>query len=138
MRSVVRISAEIGDIISQSKVLGQLLIELDQENITCWSVKSSPSKVDFIVSQQELTATSEVIQRSLPISHIEFYSCLISFIGTNNREVIDDRISGIKTAELELTYLDSTELSVQYLCNTDDIINLMKSLSNVVQKKSKR
>lgn len=138
MRSVVKISAEIGDIISQSKVLGQLLIELDQENITCWSVKSSPSKVDFIVSQQELTVTSEVIQRSLPISHIEFYSCLISFIGTNNREVIDDRISGIKTAELELTYLDSTELSVQYLCNTDDIINLMKSLSNVVLKKSKR
>ena len=59
MRSVAKITAEIGDIANQTKVLGQILIELDQENITCWSVKSSPSKVDFVVSQQELSSTNE-------------------------------------------------------------------------------
>ncbi|MEC7178867.1 MAG: hypothetical protein VXW28_06205 [Candidatus Thermoplasmatota archaeon] len=93
-------------------------------------------KLHITLPQQELTPTTEVIQRSILISHIEFYSCLISFIGTNNREIIDDRISGIKTAKLELIYLDSTELSVQYLCNTDDVKNLMTSLSNVVLQKS--
>ena len=137
MRSVAKITAEIGDIANHSKVLGQILIELDRENITCWSVKSSPSKVDFVVSQQELSSTERVIERDLPIANIEYYSCLISFIGTNKREIIDDRISKINLTDSELSYLDSTELSIQYVCDTEDIKQLMSSLSKVVFEKSK-
>ena len=137
MRSVAKITAEIGDIANQTKVLGQILIELDQENITCWSVKSSPSKVDFVVSQQELSSTERVIEKNLPIANIEYYSCLISFIGTNKREIIDDRMSKMNSIDTELSYLDSTEFSIQYVCNTDDIKHLMNSLSKVVFEKSK-
>ena len=137
MRSVAKITAEIGDIANQTKLLGQILIELDQENITCWSVKSSPSKVDFVVSQQELSSTERVIEKNLPIANIEYYSCLISFIGTNKREIIDDRMSKMNSIDTELSYLDSTEFSIQYVCNTDDIKHLMNYLSKVVFEKSK-
>ena len=135
MRSIAKITVEIGDIASQSKMLGQILVQLDQENVTCWSVKSSPSKVDFIVTQQQLTTTESVIQRSLPISNVEYYSCLISFIGTNNRDIIDDRVEKMNSNDLELSYLDSTELSVQYICNTEDVKNLMRRLSTIVLEK---
>ena len=135
MRSIAKITVEIGDIASQSKMLGQILVQLDQENVTCWSVKSSPSKVDFIVTQQQLTTTESVIQRSLPISNVEYYSCLISFIGTNNRDIIDDRVEKMNSNDLELSYLDSTELSVQYICNTEDVKNLMRKLSTIVLEK---
>ena len=137
MRSIAKITVEIGDIASQSKMLGQILIQLDQENISCWSVKSSPSKVDFIVSQQQLTTTEAVIQQIIPISNVEYFSCLISFIGTNNRDIINDRIEKIKSHNFELSYLDSTELSVQYICNTDNIKNLMNTLSTIILEKTR-
>ena len=137
MRSVAKITAEIGDIANQTKVLGQILIQLDQENITCWSVKSSPSKVDFVVSQQELSSTERVIEKNLPIANIEYYSCLISFIGTNKREIVDERMSKMNSIDTELSYLDSTDLSIQYVCNTNDIKGLMNSLSKIVFEKPK-
>ena len=136
MRSIVKITAEVGDYTNQSKILGQILIQLDQENITCWSVKSSPSKIDIVVSQQQLQTVESIIGKKLQISNVEFYSCLISFIGTNNKQIIDERLSNINSREIELTYLNSTNLSVQYIANTEDIKKLMKSLSQMVFKKS--
>ena len=137
MRSVAKITVEIGDIASQSKILGNMLIRLDEESVTCWSVKSSPSKIDFVVSQQQLPTAESVIQRSLPISNIEYYSCLISFIGTNNKEMIDEKIAKVNSSTIIVSYLDSTELSVQYICDTDDIKSLMGTLSKIVLEKSK-
>ena len=136
MRSIVKITAEVGDYNNQSKILGQILILLDQENITCWSVKSSPSKIDIVVSQQQLQTVESIIDKKLHISNIEFYSCLISFIGTDNKQIVDERLSNINSKEIELTYLNSTNLSVQYIANTEDIKKLMKSLSQIVFKKS--
>tara|TARA_B100002051_G_scaffold85888_1_gene82155 strand:- start:6573 stop:6989 length:417 start_codon:yes stop_codon:yes gene_type:complete len=136
MRSIAKITAEVGDYTNQSKILGQILILLDQENITCWSVESSPSKIDIVVSQQQLQTVESIIGKKLHISNVEFYSCLISFIGTNNKQVIDQRLSNINSREMELTYLNSTSLSVQYIANTEDIKKLMKSLSQIVFKKS--
>ena len=137
MRSVAKITVEIGDIASQSKILGNILIRLDEEGVTCWSVKSSPSKIDFVVSQQQLPTAESVIQRSLPISNIEYYSCLISFIGTNNKEMIDEKIAKVNSSTIRVSYLDSTELSVQYICDTDDIKSLMGTLSKIVLEKPK-
>ena len=137
MRSVAKITVEIGDIASQSKILGNMLIRLDEESVTCWSVKSSPSKIDFVVSQQQLPTAESVIQRSLPISNIEYYSCLISFIGTNNKEMIDEKIAKVNSSTIRVSYLDSTELSVQYICDTDDIKSLMGTLSKIVLEKPK-
>ena len=137
MRSVAKITVEIGDIASQSKILGNMLIRLDEESVTCWSVKSSPSKIDFVVSQQQLPIAESVIQRSLPISNIEYYSCLISFIGTNNKQMIDEKIAKVNSGTIRVSYLDSTELSVQYICDTDDIKSLMGTLSKIVLEKPK-
>ena len=137
MRSVAKITVEIGDIASQSKILGNMLIRLDEESVTCWSVKSSPSKIDFVVSQQQLPIAESVIQRSLPISNIEYYSCLISFIGTNNKQMIDEKIAKVNSTTIRVSYLDSTELSVQYICDTDDIKSLMGTLSKIVLEKPK-
>ena len=137
MRSVAKITVEIGDIASQSKILGNMLIRLDEEGVTCWSVKSSTSKIDFVVSQQQLPTAESVIQRSLPISNIEYYSCLISFIGTNNKEMIDEKIAKVNSSTIRVSYLDSTELSVQYICDTDDIKSLMGTLSKIVLEKPK-
>ena len=90
-----------------------------------------------MVSQQELSSTERVIEKNLPIANIEYYSCLISFIGTNKRAIIDERMLKMNSIDTELSYLDSTELSIQYVCNTDDIKELMNSLSKVVFEKSK-
>ena len=136
MRSIAKITAEVGDYTNQSKILGQILIQLDQENITCWSVQSSPSKIDIVVSQQQLQTVESIIDKKLHISNVEFYSCLISFIGTNNKDIIDERLSNINSRDIELTYLNSTNLSVQYIANTEDIKKLMKSLSQLVFRKS--
>ena len=61
MRSIAKITAEVGDYTNQSKILGQILILLDRENITCWSVESSPSKIDIVVSQQQLQTVESII-----------------------------------------------------------------------------
>ena len=88
------------------------------------------------MSQQQLQTVESIIDKKLHISNIEFYSCLISFIGTDNKQIVYERLSNINSKEIELTYLNSTNLSVQYIANTEDIKKLMKSLSQIVFKKS--
>ena len=62
---------------------------------------------------------------------------MISFIGTNNKEMIDEKIAKVNSATIRVSYLDSTELSVQYICDTDDIKSLMGTLSKIVLEKPK-
>ena len=135
MRSIAKITAEIGDVSSQSKILGQILIQLDQENITCWSVKSSPSNIDIVVSQQQLQLAENVISTHLPITNVDYFSCLISFIGTNDENIVNSKLDEIKSDGVSLTYLNSTNLSVQYIADTDNIKRLMKILSSIVIEK---
>ena len=135
MRSIAKITAETGDVSSQSKILGQILIQLDQENITCWSVKSSPSNIDIVVSQQQLQLAENVISTHLPITNVDYFSCLISFIGTNDENIVNSKLDQIKSGGVSLTYLNSTNLSVQYIADTDNIKRLMKILSSIVIEK---
>lgn len=132
MRSISCITAQSGDIEDQSKKLGQVLIELDNKNITCWSIKSNPSSVDIVVSQQQSTLARQIISKSLPISNTTNHSCLISFIGTDDKNLVNKKIDYVTQSSAEMSYLNCTELSVQYLANTVDIKKLMKDLSQVV------
>ncbi|MEC8242267.1 MAG: hypothetical protein VX023_00925 [Candidatus Thermoplasmatota archaeon] len=136
MRSIAKITAEIGDVEQQSKVLGQILLNLDKENITCWSVESSPTTIEIVVSQQQLTIAEKIVDNLLGISSVDYYSCLISFIGTNDLSVVHDRLKNTNVEYSDLEYLNSTKLSVQFIANTDDIKLLMKQLSTVVIKKT--
>jgi aspartokinase len=132
MRSISCITAQSGDIEDQSKKLGQVLIELDNKNITCWSIKSNPSSVDIVVSQQQSTLAHKIISKSLPVSNTTNHSCLISFIGTDDKNLVNKKIDYVTQSSAEMSYLNCTELSVQYLANTVDIKKLMKDLSQVV------
>ena len=132
MRSISCITAQSGDIEDQSKKLGQVLIELDNNNITCWSIKSNPSSVDIVVSQQQSTLAHKIISKSLPVSNTTNYSCLISFIGTNDKNLVNKKIDYITQISTEMSYLNCTELSVQYIADTRDIKKLMKDLSQVL------
>ena len=91
MRSISCITAQSGDIENQSMKLGQVLIELDNKNITCWSIKSNPSSVDIVVSQQQSTLAQKIISKSFPVSNTTNHSCLISFIGTDDKNLVDKK-----------------------------------------------
>lgn len=132
MRSISCITAQSGDIEDQSKKLGQVLIELDNNNITCWSIKSNPSSVDIVVSQQQSALAHKIIRKSLPVSNTTNHSCLISFIGTSDKDLVNKKIDYVTQFSTEMSYLNCTELSVQYIADTRDIKNLMKDLSQVV------
>ena len=132
MRSISCITAQSGDIEDQSKKLGQVLIELDNKNITCWSIKSNPSSVDIVVSQQQSALAHKIISKSLPISNTTNHSCLISFIGTNDKELVNKKMDYVTQVSTEMSYLNCTELSVQYIADTSDIKKLMQDLSQVV------
>jgi aspartokinase len=134
MRSISCITAQSGDIENQSKKLGQVLIELDNKNITCWSIKSNPSSVDIVVSQQQSTLAQKIISKSFPVSNTTNHSCLISFIGTDDKNLVDKKIDYVKRATAKVSYLNCTELSVQYIADTLDIKKLMKELSQVLVK----
>ena len=136
MRSIAKITAEIGDVEQHSKVLGQILLNMDKENITCWSVESSPTTIEIVVSQQQLTVAEKIVDNLLGISSVDYYSCLISFIGTNDLSVVHNRLKNTNVEYSDLEYLNSTKLSVQFVANTDDIKLLMKQLSMVVIKKT--
>ena len=135
LRSVAKITAETGDIENQSLILGQILIQLDKENITCWSVESSPSTIDIVVSQQQLTVAENIVQSESIITNIELYSCLISFIGTNDRRVVEEQLKNMKVKNSDLVFLNSTNLSVQYVADTVDIKQLMENISAVLVEK---
>lgn len=135
LRSVAKITAETGDIENQSLILGQILIQLDKENITCWSVESSPSTIDIVVSQQQLTVAENIVQSESIITNIELYSCLISFIGTNDRRVVEEQLKNMKVKNPDLMFLNSTNLSVQYVADTADIKQLMENISAVLVEK---
>ncbi len=135
MRSIARITAEVGDVSNQSKLLGQILIHLDRENITCWSVESRPSTIDIVVSQQQLTIAENIIETRLLITNVDLFSCLISFIGTNSREIVERRLQQVNSKINDLRFLNSTKLSVQYVANTNDIKQLMSQLSTVIEEK---
>ena len=132
MRSISCITAQSSDIEDQSKKLGQVLIELDNKNITCWSMKSNPSSVDIVVSQQQSALAYEIINESLPVSNTTNHSCLISFIGTDDKNLVNKKIDYVTQASADMSYLNCTELSVQYIADTVDIKKLMKDLSQVV------
>ena len=116
-------------------ILGQILIQLDKENITCWSVESSPSTIDIVVSQQQLTVAENIVQSESIITNIELYSCLISFIGTNDRRVVEEQLKNMKVKNSDLVFLNSTNLSVQYVADTVDIKQLMENISAVLVEK---
>ena len=63
------------------------------------------------------------------------FSCLISFIGTNDRNIVEEQLKMAEANHSDLIYLNSTKLSVQYVANTVDIKQLMENLSAVVAKK---
>ena len=132
MRSISCITAQSGDIEDQSKKLGQVLIELDNNNITCWSIKSNPSSVDIVVSQQQSALAHKIIRKSLPVSNTTNHSCLISFIGTSDKDLVNKKIDYVTQFSTEMSYLNCTELSVQYIADTRDIKKLMKDLSQVL------
>lgn len=132
MRSISCITAQSGDIEDQSKKLGQVLIELDNNNITCWSIKSNPSSVDIVVSQQQSALAHKIIRKSLPVSNTTNHSCLISFIGTSDKNLVNKKIDYVTQFSTEMSYLNCTELSVQYIADTRDIKKLMKDLSQVL------
>ena len=132
MRSISCITAQSGDIEDQSKKLGQVLIELDNKNITCWSIKSNPSSVDIVVSQQQSALAHNIIRKSLPVSNTTNHSCLISFIGTSDKDLVNKKIDYVTQVSTEMSYLNCTELSVQYIADTRDIKKLMQDLSQVV------
>ena len=132
MRSISCITAQSGDIEDQSKKLGQVLIELDNKNITCWSIKSNPSSVDIVVSQQQSALAHNIIRKSLPVSNTTNHSCLISFIGTSDKDLVNKKIDYATQVSTEMSYLKCTELSVQYIADTRDIKKLMQDLSQVV------
>jgi hypothetical protein len=76
-----------------------------------------------------------IINKFFPVSNTTNHSCLISFIGTNDKNLVDKKIDYVSEASAKMSYLNCTELSVQYIADTLDIKKLMKDLSQVVVNK---
>mgnify|MGYP007000061274 len=78
-------------------------------NITCWSIKSNPSSVDIVVSQQQSALAQNIISKFFPVSNTTNHSCLISFIGTDNKNLVDKKIAYVSEVSAKMSYLNCTE-----------------------------
>ena len=108
LRSVSRIEIKTDNITNSSKILGELLILLNNNNITCWSLNYLPGKIDIVISQNDFTAAEQIITSLFPQIRVDDFPALISLIGNLKLESFKVKLDSIITLKNDISILSQT------------------------------
>jgi aspartokinase len=134
LRSVSKIEIDTKGIDS-SKSVGELLIQLNQKDITCWSLNYLPSKVELVISQNKFNHAKEIIYSIFEKMKSNDYPALISLIGNLELEEFEFSLLSKMKLNQELSVLSKTPHSIQLLCKNDNIKSILEELSKSVKSK---
>jgi aspartate kinase len=135
LRSVSRIEIKTDNITNSSKILGELLILLNNNNITCWSLNYLPGKIDIVISQNDFTAAEQIISSLFPQIRVDDFPALISLIGNLKLESFKVKLDSIITLKNDISVLSQTPHSIQLLCVNENISDVLTQLSSLVESK---
>lgn len=133
LRSVSRIEIKTDKILDASKNLGELLIRLNNHDITCWSLNYLPGKIDIVISQNDFIAAEQIISSLFPKIIVDDFPALISLIGNLKLEKLEIKLDSIESLKDDISLLSQTANSIQLLCLKENITNVLTKLSNLVE-----
>ncbi len=134
LRSVSKIEIDTKGLDS-SKSVGELLIQLNDKDITCWSLNYLPSKVELVISQNKFNDAKDIIYSIFEKMKLKDYPALISLIGYLELENLESNLLAKMKLSEDLTVLSKTPHSIQLLCENDNIKSVLEKLSKLVKSK---
>ena len=134
LRSVSKIEIDTKGLDS-GKSVGELLIQLNDKNITCWSLNYLPSKVELVISQNKFNDAKDIIYSIFEKIKLKDYPALISLIGYLELENLESNLLAKMKLSEDLTVLSKTPHSIQLLCENDNIKSVLEKLSKLVKSK---
>tara|TARA_B100000768_G_C11256043_1_gene366439 strand:+ start:284 stop:1609 length:1326 start_codon:yes stop_codon:yes gene_type:complete len=138
LRSVSRIEINTDKMIDSSKSLGELLILLNEHDITCWSLNYQPGNIEIVISQNDFHAANKIISVLFEQIAVEDFPALISLIGNLKVEQFKNNLNSSAFLERDISVLSQTPHSIQLLCVNENISDVLDQLSNVVDSKNIR
>lgn len=138
LRSVSRIEINTDKMIDSGKSLGELLILLNEHDITCWSLNYQPGNIEIVISQNDFNAANKIISVLFEQIIVEDFPALISLIGNLKVEQFKNHLNSSAFLESEISVLSQTPHSIQLLCVNENISEVLDQLSNVVDSKNIR
>jgi aspartate kinase/aspartokinase/homoserine dehydrogenase 1 len=128
LASVAYLSIETLSLEEQSKNLGQLLVDLATEGITCWHIHSQPGELKIIISQHDIIKSKKIITTHFQTPTVEVYSAMISLIGNGNESEqlkLFDEIGNLFGLEL----LSQSPHSLRLLAKEINVNSLLVEMS---------
>ena len=138
LRSVSRIEINTDKMVDSSKSLGELLILLNEHDITCWSLNYQPGNIEIVISQNDFNAANKIISVLFEQIAVEDFPALISLIGNLKVEQFKNNLNSSAFLERDISVLSQTPHSIQLLCVNENISDVLDQLSNVVDSKNIR
>ena len=134
LRSVSKIEIDTKGLDS-SKSVGELLIQLNEKDIICWSLNYLPSKVELVISQNKFNDAKDIIYSIFEKMKAKDYPALISLIGCLELEKLESNLLTKMKLSEDLTVLSKTQHSIQLLCKNENIKSVLEKLSKLVKSK---
>jgi len=129
LASVAYLSIETLSLEEQSKNLGQLLVDLSNEDITCWHLHSQPGELKLIISQHDLIRSQQIITNHFQTPDVKTYSAMISLVGNGSEQeqlTLFDEIENI----WDLQLLSQSPHSLRLLVKEKDIKSMLVEMSD--------
>jgi aspartokinase len=114
----------------QTKQLGRVLLDFAEAEIPCWNVTSQPRDISWIISQHDLPRALELVTMHFEAPQISMYGALVSLVGNKLPHPSTSLISEQMIEELEIELLSNTDHAIRMLSSTNDVQNLLKTLSD--------
>jgi len=127
MPSVASIRCQSKSLEQQSRRLGEVLVQFDQEGIACWHLDSQPGDIRWIVSQHDSSKAKRLIEDQFGQASQESHTALLSLVG--NREKAQEVLDARGAEALGVEILSDTGHAVRLLAQTKDMGQLLHELS---------
>jgi hypothetical protein len=129
MPSVVSIRCQSKSLEQQSRRLGEVLLQFDEEAIACWHLDSQPGDIRWIVSQHDSLIATRLIEAQFGPADLETHTAILSLVG--NREEPQEALNEERASAMGIEILSDTGHAVRMLTQTTDMVMLLKELSQL-------
>jgi hypothetical protein len=113
----------------QSRRLGEVLLQFDEEAIACWHLDSQPGDIRWIVSQHDSLIATRLIEAQFGPADLETHTAILSLVG--NREEPQEALNEERASAMGIEILSDTGHAVRMLTQTTDMVMLLKELSQL-------
>jgi len=127
MPSVASIRCQSKSLEQQSRRLGEVLVQFDEEGIACWHLDSQPGDIRWIVSQHDSSKAKRLIEDQFGRASQKSHTALLSLVG--NREKAQEVLDARGAEALGVEILSDTGHAVRLLAQTKDMGQLLHELS---------